>query len=238
MIRDKNKNQEYFSCYLENQEHLFIMINLAMGQRANANDFIGENDKGLINAYKSLSLNYMEYMVAQYSAGECIEKIRESYIKTLQYSEKIWKENSSYVDCLWLVSMGVLLDISDEEKYLLNNIVNKNNKEDKLISFFMEYLQQKRQGAKGYFMSKPYENLNEYIEGVNKDVGLIEKYLKNYWYNAHADMAWYDSHKDKSDTYYGYWSFEAGAIVKILGLDDSSLKDAPYYPYDLVHYKE
>ncbi len=26
-------------------------------------------------------------------------------------------------------------------------------------------------------------------------------------------------------------------IVKILGLDDSSLKDVPYYPYDMVHYK-
>ncbi|MDD7379168.1 MAG: DUF1911 domain-containing protein [Lachnospiraceae bacterium] len=38
--------------------------------------------------------------------------------------------------------------------------------------------------------------------------------------------------------YYGYWSFEAGAIAKILNLDDSSLKDVPYYPYDLVHYKK
>ena len=27
------------------------------------------------------------------------------------------------------------------------------------------------------------------------------------------------------------------AIAKILNLDDSNLKDVPYYPYDLVHYK-
>ncbi|WP_424237132.1 PoNe immunity protein domain-containing protein [Bhargavaea ginsengi] len=25
--------------------------------------------------------------------------------------------------------------------------------------------------------------------------------------------------------------------MKILGLDDSILKDVPYYPYDMVHYK-
>ena len=41
----------------------------------------------------------------------------------------------------------------------------------------------------------------------------------------------------KEKLYYGYWSFEAGAIAKILNLDDSNLKDVPYYPYDLVHYK-
>ena len=29
--------------------------------------------------------------------------------------------------------------------------------------------------------------------------------------------------------------FESGAMVKVLGLDDSELKDVPYYPYDLVH---
>ena len=47
-----------------------------------------------------------------------------------------------------------------------------------------------------------------------------------------------DSHKSSENVYYGYWSFEAGAIAKILNLDDSSLKDVPYYPYDLVHYKK
>ena len=33
------------------------------------------------------------------------------------------------------------------------------------------------------------------------------------------------------------WSFEAGAIAKILNLDDECLKGAKYYPYDLAHFK-
>ena len=33
---------------------------------------------------------------------------------------------------------------------------------------------------------------------------------------------------------FGYWSFESGALVKILGLDDSSLKEVQYYPYDML----
>ena len=60
---------------------------------------------------------------------------------------------------------------------------------------------------------------------------------QKYWYVGHKNMGWYDIHKAKEKLYYGYWSFEAGAIAKILNLDDSNLKDVQYYPYDLVHYK-
>ncbi|MEH7450841.1 PoNe immunity protein domain-containing protein, partial [Bacillus toyonensis] len=50
--------------------------------------------------------------------------------------------------------------------------------------------------------------------------------------------AWYDAHENKHDIYSGYWSFESGAIAKILKLDDSTLKDSSYYPYDMVHCQE
>ncbi len=238
MIRDKYKNEEYFSHYLEKKEKLFKMMELAMEQRKKSADFSGENDPGIINAYKGLSLNYMLYTIAQYSAGEDIENIKETYKTTLQYSERVWKENSSYVDCLWLVALGVLLGVSEKEITVLNHIVEKCNKEDKLIGFLMEHMGKEEHKSKDYFMPMPYEILNEYLEGIQRDAELAKMYLANSWYNAHSDMAWYDSHKDKSNTYYGYWSFEVGAIAKILNLDDSSLKDVPYYPYDLVHYKK
>jgi hypothetical protein len=32
--------------------------------------------------------------------------------------------------------------------------------------------------------------------------------------------------------------FEQGALVKILGLNDSILKDQQYYPYDMVHWRD
>ncbi|MFV0381508.1 MAG: PoNe immunity protein domain-containing protein [Breznakia sp.] len=56
------------------------------------------------------------------------------------------------------------------------------------------------------------------------------------WYKLHEDSAWYDSHKSKENIYTGYWSYEAGAIVKILNLNDEELKQQQYYPYDLVHF--
>ena len=56
------------------------------------------------------------------------------------------------------------------------------------------------------------------------------------WYNKDCEV--YESHKSVQSLYYGYWSFEAGAVAKILRLNDSKLKGVPYYPYDLVHYRE
>lgn len=35
------------------------------------------------------------------------------------------------------------------------------------------------------------------------------------------EMVWCECRNHPKKLYFGYWSFESGAIVKILGLDDS-----------------
>lgn len=47
---------------------------------------------------------------------------------------------------------------------------------------------------------------------------------------------WYDSDKNKHETFFGYWCFESAAFIKILNLDDSIIEKQEYYPYDLVHW--
>ena len=93
------------------------------------------------------------------------------------------------------------------------------------------------------------------IEMENKDVDLIfpkdfsllqkvvlthnrRESLQEYlscWYRE--DCGCYEAHKSSQKIYYGYWSFEAGAVAKILNIDDTGMEHVPYYPYDLVHYK-
>lgn len=89
-----------------------------------------------------------------------------------------------------------------------------------------------------YSFGFPHDKLTDIVADKENCVDKLKEYLEKYWYVGHKDMVWYDIHKAKEKLYYGYWSFEAGAIAKILNLDDSSLKDVPYYPYDLVHYKK
>src|SRR5699024_11761468 len=52
---------------------------------------------------------------------------------------------------------------------------------------------------------------------------------------GHYDYEWKNAHEEPG--YVGFWSFESAALAKILGLDDTSLKDNNHYPYDLDHYK-
>jgi hypothetical protein len=87
---------------------------------------------------------------------------------------------------------------------------------------------------------KPYEALADALSSVDNDAALgdLERFLKR-WYKDLSGTAWHDSHKPNENGdqggYHGYWSFEAGAAVLLLGIeDDSSLHKYLYYPKDLV----
>lgn len=111
--------------------------------------------------------------------------------------------------------------------------------EEYLVNFLIKEIDStwEREGVE--FEFKVYECLKQILD--NDEIiacEALKEYLQEKWYEIHRECAWYDSHKSSKNDYYGYWSFEAGAIAKILNLDDSSLKDVAYYPYDLVHYKK
>ena len=63
----------------------------------------------------------------------------------------------------------------------------------------------------------------------------LEAYLKG-WYKGMKDCYWYNRHKGKFATHFGYWSFESGLVSVLCGLDDSAFRDMLYYPKDLVDY--
>ncbi len=111
--------------------------------------------------------------------------------------------------------------------------------DDRLVNFLIKEIDStwEREGVE--FEFEVYECLKQILDNDEKIIACeaLKEYLQEKWYEIHRECAWYDSHKSSKNVYYGYWSFEAGAIAKILNLDDSSLKDVPYYPYDLVHYK-
>ncbi|MBI5271040.1 MAG: DUF1911 domain-containing protein [Burkholderiales bacterium] len=88
--------------------------------------------------------------------------------------------------------------------------------------------------------SKPYQPLFRALTETTPERRLIEidRFLKR-WYKDLAGTGWHDSHKPDAQGnqggYYGYWSFEAGAAVLLLGIeDDASLHQYLYYPKDLV----
>ena len=156
--------------------------------------------------------------------------------------KEAWKKSNGYVQMVQMLSIGIMLEIDNSDFNSLVNLVIKDNPNDFLIDFLIHYRRPDWEIKNiGFQFPKPYKVLTELIDLSKKDkqkaVERLGKYLQKEWYKGHSDCGWYDAHKSKWNIHIGYWSFESGALVKILGLDDAILKGQLYYPYDMVHWK-
>ncbi|MCL2136718.1 MAG: PoNi-like cognate immunity protein [Coriobacteriia bacterium] len=174
---------------------------------------------------------------AKYSRGDSVSELvapfRELMLDYVADFVPAW-----YTDSLWLLSIGVMLEVDDEAFGTLAGTVIEQCEEDWLYN----YLIHSRIPEVGFeesplLWSKPYLVLRQVVEEADDKPAAMQRYLKRSWYRSHSSAGWYDSHKNAPDIYTCYWSYESGAVAKILRLDDSSLVGLKYYPYDLVHYK-
>jgi hypothetical protein len=85
----------------------------------------------------------------------------------------------------------------------------------------------------------PYRKLFKVFDAApEKRPALIANYLDE-WYHASRREPYIDQHalENRTDHYfYGYWSWEAAAVTWLLNIDDSSYRDKPFYPRDLVDF--
>jgi hypothetical protein len=189
-------------------------------------------------------LNYKyEILLAKYSMGKDIRNVKEYFCTIIPIMEKSWQKSNGYVQIIWMLSVGIMLEIEDNIFIRLVHLIEKDNPNDFLIDFLISYRISSWEIKFDNFMfERPYQANHEIVSvsKADKIKGLkrLKKYLSKEWYRGHSDTGWYNDHKSKWNSHFGYWSFESGALVKILGLDDSSLKDMQYYPYDMVHWAD
>ncbi|MBB1605567.1 hypothetical protein A9979_03485 [Pseudomonas sp. UMC76] len=80
----------------------------------------------------------------------------------------------------------------------------------------------------------PYRKLFKVFDAApEKRPALMAKYLDE-WYHASRREPYIDQHGEGDISFYGYWSWEAAAVTWLLNIDDSSYRDKPFYPRDLV----
>ena len=200
------------------------------------NQQVIQNKRKAILDYKTIAL------ITSYSMGEDIEKVYTQYFSIIPHMENNWKKDGGYIDMVWMLSIGIMLEIEYDMFIKLSDIVKRDDPNDFLIDNLINYRNPLWGIKSDKFMSKiPYQATKEIISltKVDKENALnqLKKYLTKEWYKGHSSASWHNSHKH-GIIHFGYWSFESGALVKILGLDDSSLKDTQYYPYDMVHWKD
>ncbi|WP_254412213.1 PoNe immunity protein domain-containing protein [Dyadobacter diqingensis] len=251
MIRQNIKTEEYFKNYLnEYKSHIkrgFEMIS---------------NGKVLPERmvfFKKGQLDFIiNYSIATYTSGLDITILREEYSKVLDYWPQGWSKNianliiegevydqyvlSAYDEMLWMLSLGYLLDVGAGDFNKLVEVIDRDQVKDFLFEFIIGARIKDREpieleSYREYFgVPKVFEKLRQAITETEKEKveKLVKEFVTREWYKNHKDAGWYNSHKSKHDSYFGYWSFETAAVVKIMGLDDSSFKDCQYYPGDLV----
>jgi len=232
-MRDQIKNKDYFDIFIdENQDE----IEFYQG-KLNNNEVKEERINIIKNEIRNIRL---EIFYAQYSRGDGFEEIAKSYVE--DFKEKLntipslfHSKSYSYVANLEIMSLGILLNLGDLVREVYEPLLKTANINDWLYDFILL----EKNTDKILLWEEPYNLIRNLVnaEGEKTKVSILKDYLDNRWYKANIEVGWYDSHKSKQDTYTGYWSLESGAVAKILGLDDSSLKGQQYYPYDMVHFK-
>jgi len=235
-MRDKIKDKKYFEDYIEDLSDEIMDFEKFLQQIIKEK---GDSFKGVKSGYETLRFYYLNKIKALYSNGEDIEEIKKLYPRILEYLVQYWKLGSGIDILINVISLGVLLNIDDDQIKKITEFLKQQDIDDIIIDFLASKVDSdwiiKNEDVK---YPEIYEVLGNIIKENDevKQVELLKQYLDE-WYHRHDFTAWHDSHKSKHNTYNGYWSFEAGAIAKALGLDDNSLKDHQYYPYDLVHFK-
>lgn len=248
-VRDKYGTIESFSNLIEEESGFIVEVEKTI-ERLKDSEIKGiqlypRPNLDVLEDYKAEKLYYKyDILLASYSVGKDIREIEKQYKDIVPLVKRSWKLRQDYVMLLHILSMGILLQADTNIFRNLANVVTESKLNDFLIDYLIgykltDYLPMSEHQFK---WKRPYPFLDTIISvaQTNKEeaVKQLKLYLTKKWYRGHSDTGWYNIHVTNSGSHSGYWSFESGALVKVLGLDDSSLKDLPYYPYDMVHWND
>ncbi|MBI9065005.1 MAG: DUF1911 domain-containing protein [Marinilabiliaceae bacterium] len=195
----------------------------------------------------------LEKLIAMYSMGEQLESLKAEYVIVLNYMVTGWDNHivkfkkgrpqviydkymlNEYCYMVWMLSLAILLVVSDKEINILSTLIENGNIDDELINLLLSALTGKKISDTSKTTYKPFEGVSK--DGDKIDNKSMKKYLDK-WYSNTKLLMWHNYKISVNTTkyYYGYWSFEAAAITCIKDLDDSNYRDNKYYPKDLVDY--
>lgn len=253
-MRDKLKNEQHFDKWInEFYQSLDRVINWIL---------TGKTAVDRINTMKqSMVQTNTNIITCKYSSDKKVSDLKIDLNNAINLTHESWdgfwniehngkKLNQygldAYDQMLLMLSLGYLLNIEETDFKKLVAVIDRDGVKDFLFEFIIRAKLKDRQpiteeSYQDFFgVPQTFEKLRQAINETDKSKAekLVEEFITKDWYKNHKDAGWYNSHKSKHNTYFGYWSFETAAVVKIMDLDDSSFIDCQYYPKDLVHNTE
>jgi hypothetical protein len=225
------KDEAYFERYiLVKQKSIDLFISDIVGNQVHPDR--------IKFAHGNVSTYGLWKLIAIYSSGKPIDEVKEQYLQLIDYFVKGWEEEA-YEPLLWMVSLGILLEVEERQFDKLVNLLDQEHYQDYLLDYLIAYRKPSRRISEQVNFESYYKGAIETTKlSTPESEQRLKKYLDQEWYQSSKDCYWYNNHMSPNNTYFGYWSFESGAVAKIMALDDSSFKDNEHYPYDLVHWKQ
>ena len=224
MLRDKIKSKNYFIGiknegvdWLENLREMRPII----------------TSNKLSTYYIDLDVTNNELFRICYSLGDSINSIFEYFKEGLHYYGLSYTENDGIFTTIDYLSLAVLFENRKEEfiddvKILFDKYVQYSEEDESVQDGYIDTLAL-------YLLEGRVENFRshlEYLNMIGNDADSVIEAQK-FWYYAHSEASWYDTHKT-DDAYYGYWSFDTAALCKMRGIYDERFKDLDFFPYDLL----
>lgn len=139
-----------------------------------------------------------------------------------------------YWEALQLVCFSILFAQPEHLPTIMDILAYENDEQDALLDKLVSPWLPERDISNIYLRQLPYRKLDKIFAAKEEDrPKLMSQYLDE-WYGASKREPYHDRHK--SSQFPGYWSLEAAAVTVVLRIGDSSYRDKPYYPKDLVDY--
>lgn len=226
-MRDQIKDVEYFNAFIEEDQ-------------ARIKRFSDKLADGEVKPERTLAVKAkihdlkLGIFTAKYSRGDELSLLDDEYTNLLKSWKEVW-EPDNYNKNLKMISLGVLFGGETAVAKEIRELLDGAKISDWLLRFLLDsWIGDESEGAGlELLFPKDFSVLQRVVWSENK-TEVLKEYLSG-WYRE--DCGCYEAHKSRQNIYYGYWSFEAGAVAKILKLDDTGMEHTLYYPYDLVHYK-
>ncbi|SQE96267.1 Domain of uncharacterised function (DUF1911) [Streptococcus equi subsp. zooepidemicus] len=199
-----------------------------------------DNQQVIHNTKRWMARDLFKIFKATYSAGYPISEVKKAFLDYLDVKCQVLDGQVAYLNDLDIISIAILLDIDTETIAPFIDNIEQVGYDDFFIDFLIRWYRPEWKQHDDISFKRPYGHAQKIIQAPDKEqaLGFLRNYIFSKWYAGSNDAPWYNNHKAKNPVFHvGYWSFESGAMAKILELDDSSLKDQQYYPYDLVHWK-
>ena len=224
MLRDKIKSKNYFIGiknegvdWLENLREMRPII----------------TSNKLSTYYIDLDVTNNELFRICYSLGDSINSIFEYFKEGLHYYGLSYTENDGIFTTIDYLSLAVLFENRKEEfiddvKILFDKYVQYSEEDESVQDGYIDTLAL-------YLLEGRVENFRshlEYLNMIGNDADSVIEAQK-FWYYAHSEASWYDTHKT-DDAYYGYWRFDTAALCKMRGIYDERFKELDFFPYDLL----